>query len=40
MDNAVTALASTFLIGSSSSNMDKHRSLNEFVILQDLTKDL
>ena len=43
MDNVVTALVSTFLIGSSSffsCNKDKHKSLDEFEFLQDLTKDL
>ena len=43
MDNVVNTLASTFLTGSSSffsSNKDKHKSLDEFEILQDLTMDL
>ena len=43
MDNVVTGLASTFLIGSFfilSSNKDTHKSLDEFEILQVPTKDL
>ena len=42
MDNVVTALASTFLIGSSlfHTNKDTHKRLDEFEILQDPTKDL
>ena len=42
MDNVV-ALASTFfdwIFFTLSSNMDKHKNLDEFEILQDLTKDL
>ena len=35
----MTALASTFLIGSSS-NKGKHKSLDEFEIMQDPTKDM
>ena len=42
MDNVVTALASTFfswIFYILSSNKDKHKSLDEFEILQDPTKD-
>ena len=42
-DNVVTALASTFLIGSSlfiSSNKDTHKRLDGFEILHDPTKNL
>ena len=44
MDNVVTALASTFLIGSSSflqvTRTNNFKSLDKFEILQDLNKDL